>query len=76
MRPTTSLKLSAAAFTVFWFGSMLLVSGTDDLPTIIILAFCSAIAGLVWYGHMNWAFRRMNLLPRGGINPRAGLQAS
>jgi len=49
MKPTISLQLSAFAFTVFWFGSMQWVSGTDDLSITIILALCSAIAGYVWY---------------------------
>ena len=72
MEPTNSLKLSAVAFTVFWFGSMQWVSGTDDLPVIIILAVCSSIAGYVWYRLMHWSFRHMRLLPHDGIDIGAG----
>jgi len=72
MKPTISLKLSAFAFTIFWFGSMQWVSGTDDLSITIILAICSAIAGYVWYRLMHWSFRHMRLLPFDGMNPGAG----
>jgi len=72
MKPTISLRLSAFAFTVFWFGSMQWVSGTDDLSTTIVLAFCSAIAGCLWYRLMHWSFRHMRLLPFDGMNPGAG----
>jgi hypothetical protein len=64
MKPAISLQLSATAFTVFWFGWMLWLSGTDDLTTIIILAFCCVVTGYVWYGLIHWSFRHMRLLPR------------
>jgi len=72
MKPTISLQLCAAAFTIFWFGGMLWVSGADDLPTIFILAFCSAVTGYAWYRLMHWSFRHMRLLPFDGMNPGAG----
>jgi hypothetical protein len=72
MKPAISVQLSAVAFTVFWFGWMLWVSGTDDLPIIITLAFCSVVTGYVWYRLMHWSFRHMSLLPFDGINPGAG----
>ena len=72
MKPTISLQLSAVAFTVFWFGSMQWVSGTDDLSISLILAFCSAAAGFFWYRLMRWSFRHMRLLPFDGMNPGAG----
>ena len=72
MKPTTSLQLSAVAFIVFWFGSMLWVSGTDDLPTIITLAVCSVVTGYAWYRLMHWSFRHMSLLPIDGMTPGAG----
>ena len=67
MKPTSSLQLSAVAFTIFWFGWMLWVSGTDDFLTILTLAFCSSMTGLVWYHLMRWSFRHMRLLPVDGI---------
>ena len=72
MKPTSSLQLSAVAFTVFWFGWMLWVSGTDDFLTVFTLAFCSAVTGLAWYRLMHWSFRHMRLLPVGGMNPGTG----
>ena len=66
MKPTSSLQLSAVAFTVFWFCGMLWVSGTDDFLTVFTLAFCSAVTGLVWYRLMHWSFRHMRLLPVDG----------
>jgi hypothetical protein len=72
MKPAISLKLSAFAFTTFWFGSMQWVSGTGDLSITIILAICSAIAGYAWYRLMRWSFRHMSLLPFDGMNPGAG----
>ncbi len=72
MKPAISLQLSAYAFTIFWFGGMLWVSGTDDLPTVFTLAVCSAVTGYAWYRLMHWSFRHMSLLPLDGINPGAG----
>jgi len=72
MKPTISLKLSAFAFTIFWFGSMQWVSGTDDLATVFTLAFCSSVTGYAWYRLMHWSFRHMSLLPFDGMNPGAG----
>ena len=66
MKPAISLQLSATAFTVFWFGGMAWVSGTDDLLIIFALAFCSAVTGYVWYRLMHWSFRHMRLLPFDG----------
>jgi hypothetical protein len=72
MKPAISLQLSAAVFTVFWFGGMLWVSGIDDFPTILTLAFCNVVTGYVWYCLMHWSFRHMSLLPFDGVNPGAG----
>ena len=72
MKPTNSLQLSAFAFTIFWFGGMLWVSGTSDLSTIFTLALCSAATGYAWYRLMRWSFRHMSLLPFDGMNPGAG----
>ena len=68
MKPASSLQLSAFAFTIFWFGGMLWVSGTGDFLTIFTLAFCSAVTGLVWYRLMRWSFRHMRLLPVDGMS--------
>ena len=67
MKPASSLQLSAVAFTVFWFGWMLWVSGTDDFSIIATLALCNAATGFAWYRLMHWSFRHMHLLPVDGI---------
>ena len=73
MKPTTSsLKLSAIAFAVLWSGWMLWWSGTYELANLVILSVCGAVAGYFWYRAMRWSFRRMNLLPRDGVDAGAG----
>jgi hypothetical protein len=72
MKPTISLKLSAVAFTILWFGGMLWVSGADDSSTIVTLALCCVATGYAWYRLMHWSFRHMSLLPFGGMNRGAG----
>ena len=72
MKPAISLRLTAFAFTIFWFGGMLWVSGTDDFSIIVTLALCNAATGFAWYRLMRWSFRHLRLLSR----QRARLQAS
>ena len=72
MKPAISLQLSAVAFTIFWLGGMLWVSGTDDLPTVFTLAVCSVVTGYLWYRLMHWAFRHMTLLPFDGVDIGVG----
>jgi hypothetical protein len=67
MKPAISLQLSALAFTVFWFGGILWVSGANDFPTMFTLAFSSTVTGWAWYRLMRWSFRHMSLLPFDGI---------
>jgi len=60
------LKLSAAAFTIFWIGGMLWWSGEYNPVNIIILSVCGAVADYFWYRSMRLSFRRMRLLPHDG----------
>ena len=73
MKPTiSSLKLSAIAFTVLWSGWMLWWGGTYELANLVILSVSGAVAGYFWYRAMRWSFRRMNLLPRDGVDAGTG----
>jgi hypothetical protein len=74
MKPTVPLKLCSIAFAVLWTGGMLWVSGPVDLPNIIILSVCGALAGWAWYYAMRWVFQFIHLLPPNdpSADPSAG----
>jgi hypothetical protein len=75
MKPTMPLKYCSIAFAVLWGGWMLWWSGTFTLANAVILAFCAAAAGYLWYRAMRWSFQWMKLLPRDGADTGAGHSA-
>ncbi|SFP29553.1 hypothetical protein SAMN05216330_106307 [Bradyrhizobium sp. Ghvi] len=63
-RPLFPLKAGAIAFTLLWTAWMMWWSGSFSSANVVILAFCGAAVGYLWYRAMRWQFERMGMLPR------------
>jgi len=63
-RQLLPLKAGAIVLTLLWTAWIMWWSGSFSIASMVILTFCGAAVGYLWYRAMRWQFERMGMLPQ------------